>query len=103
LAAEEFEKRYLGPKEDDVKELRALLAEYNANTQSAESDLALAEIYRQSAEANLATTTEDLIKATQARDASQQIRRQAITAYDLNKDIDSSATKPLGITANRDC
>ncbi|MEG1709425.1 MAG: hypothetical protein RR285_12025, partial [Acinetobacter sp.] len=96
LAAEEFEKRYLGPKEDDVKELRALLAEYNANTQSAESDLALAEIYRQSAEANLATTTEDLIKATQARDASQQIRRQAITAYDLNKDIDSSATKPLG-------
>ena len=101
LAADEFDKRYLGPKEADVEELRNQLAEYNANVQSAQSDLSLAQIYRESSEANLAITTDDLTKSTHARDASLQIRRQAITAYELNKDIDSSTTKPLGITANR--
>ncbi|MEN8427867.1 filamentous hemagglutinin N-terminal domain-containing protein, partial [Acinetobacter schindleri] len=100
LAADEFEKRYLGPKEAEVEELRNQLAEYNANVHAAQSDLSLAKIYRESSEANLAITTDDLIKATHAKDASLQIRRQAIAAYDLNKDIDSSATKPLGITAN---
>ncbi|WP_068858091.1 two-partner secretion domain-containing protein, partial [Perlucidibaca aquatica] len=101
LAVTVFEREELAPVEAEVTSLRALLSTANSNVFSTKNLLAKATSDRQAAETNVQTVVEDLNKATIALIASQRVDEQANAAEALNKDIDSNALKPLGITAQR--
>ena len=101
LALDSYERYDLAPRQDELDELNNLFDVAQSALTTAATNLntwiALRDTTRTSRDmADLA-----VFKANVARDASQQIRKQAITAYDLNRSIDSSVDKPLGISANR--
>ena len=101
LALDSYERYSLAPQQDLLVELNNTLDVANAAVYTAATNLATTTQIRDTTATSKATADLAVFKANTARDASLQVRKQAVAAYDLNQQIDSSADKPLGITANR--
>ncbi|EWC39245.1 filamentous hemagglutinin N-terminal domain-containing protein, partial [Stutzerimonas stutzeri] len=101
LALDSYERYSLAPEQDLLTELNNTLDVANAAIYTAATNLATTTAIRDTTATSKAAADLAVFKANTARDASLQVRRQAVAAYDLNQQIDSSADKPLGITANR--
>ncbi|MBE7376414.1 two-partner secretion domain-containing protein [Pseudomonas lopnurensis] len=100
LAVSEFENAILSPAEDTLAELYNTFDRADAALTDAATNLATVTVIRDTTQTSKEMADLAVFKATVARDASEQVRQQAISAYQLNKDIDSSAEKPLGISSN---
>ena len=101
LALDSYERYSLAPQQDLLVELNNTLDVANAAVYTAATNLATTTAIRDTTATSKATADLAVFKANTARDASLQVRKQAVAAYNLNQQIDSSADKPLGITANR--
>lgn len=101
LALDSYERYSLAPQQDLLVELNNTLDVANAAVYTAATNLATTTQIRDTTATSKATADLAVFKANTARDAALQVRKQAVAAYDLNQQIDSSADKPLGITANR--
>ncbi|MHA6195941.1 two-partner secretion domain-containing protein [Pseudomonas wadenswilerensis] len=101
LALDSYERYTLAPQQDLLVELNNTLDVANAAVYTAATNLATTTQIRDTTATSKATADLAVFKANTARDASLQVRKQAVAAYNLNQQIDSSADKPLGITANR--
>jgi filamentous hemagglutinin family protein len=101
LAVDSYERYTFNPMAGQLDTLSNQLDVAKSVNIDADSNLAMASLIRDTVQTSKQMADLAVFKINTARDASEQIRRQAVAAYDLNKDIDSSATKPLGITANR--
>ncbi|CAG8865738.1 hypothetical protein PS627_01657 [Pseudomonas fluorescens] len=101
LALDSYERYTFDPMSGQLDALNNQLDVTQAVNVDADSNLAMATLIRDTVQTSKQMADLAVFKINTARDASEQIRRQAVAAYDLNKDIDSSASKPLGITANR--
>ncbi|MDR0278797.1 MAG: filamentous hemagglutinin N-terminal domain-containing protein [Paucimonas sp.] len=101
LALDSWERYSLAPQQDLLVELNNTLDVANAAVYTAATNLATTTQIRDTTATSKATADLAVFKANTARDASLQVRKQAVAAYNLNQQIDSSADKPLGITANR--
>ncbi|MFC3608577.1 two-partner secretion domain-containing protein [Stutzerimonas tarimensis] len=101
LALDSYERYSLGPMASDLDALYNMLDVAKALHGDANTNLNMAQVLRDTVMTSKQMADLAVFKANTARDASEQIRRQAVYAYDLNKDIDSSAAKPLGISANQ--
>lgn len=101
LALDSYERYTLAPQQDLLVELNNTLDVANAAVYTAATNLATTTAIRDTTATSKATADLAVFKANTARDAALQVRKQSVAAYDLNQMIDSSATKPLGITANR--
>ena len=101
LALDSYERYSLAPQQDLLVELNNTLDVANAAVYTAATNLATTTAIRDTTATSKATADLAVFKANTARDAALQVRKQAVAAYDQNQMIDSSADKPLGITANR--
>ncbi|QDD91745.1 two-partner secretion domain-containing protein [Pseudomonas oryzihabitans] len=101
LALDSYERYTLAPEQDKLVELNNNLDVANAAIYTAATNLATTTAIRDTTATSKATADLAVFKANTARDAALQVRKQAVAGYDLNQQIDSSADKPLGITANR--
>lgn len=101
LALDSYERYSLAPEQDLLVELNNTLDVANAAVYTAATNLATTTAIRDTTATSKATADLAVFKANTARDAALQVRKQAVAAYDQNQMIDSSADKPLGITANR--
>ena len=101
LALDSYERYSLAPEQDKLVELNNNLDVANAAVYTAATNLATTTAIRDTTATSKATADLAVFKANTARDASLQVRKQAVAGYDLNQQIDSSIDKPLGITANR--
>ena len=101
LALDSYERYTFDPMAGDLDTFNNQLDLAKAVNVDADTNLAMATLIRDTVQTSRQMADLAVFKINTARDASEQIRRQAVAAYDLNKDIDSSASKPLGITANR--
>lgn len=101
LALDSYERYTLAPEQDLLVELNNTLDVANAAVYTAATNLATTTAIRDTTATSKAAADLAVFKANTARDAALQVRRQAVAAYNLNQQIDSSADKPLGITANR--
>ncbi|WP_084312743.1 two-partner secretion domain-containing protein, partial [Pseudomonas jinjuensis] len=101
LALDSYERYTLAPRQDALDDLNNQLDVATAALTDAQTNLNMATTIRDTTQTSKDMADLAVFKANVARDAAQQVRKQAVSAYDLNKDIDSSADKPLGITANR--
>ncbi|QLF93652.1 filamentous hemagglutinin N-terminal domain-containing protein [Pseudomonas sp. ABC1] len=101
LALDSYERYSLAPEQDQLVELNNTLDVANAAIYTAATNLATTTAIRDTTATSKAAADLAVFKANTARDAALQVRRQAVAAYNLNQQIDSSADKPLGITANR--
>lgn len=101
LALDSYERYSLAPQQDLLVELNNTLDVANAAVYTAATNLATTTQIRDTTATSKATADLAVFKANTARDAALQVRKQAVAAYNLNQQIDSSADKPLGITANR--
>ncbi|WP_110973402.1 two-partner secretion domain-containing protein [Pseudomonas huaxiensis] len=101
LALDSYERYSLAPQQDLLVELNNTLDVANAAVYTAATNLATTTAIRDTTATSKATADLAVFKANTARDASLQVRKQSVAAYNLNQQIDSSADKPLGITANR--
>ncbi|WP_010628905.1 filamentous hemagglutinin N-terminal domain-containing protein [Halomonas sp. KM-1] len=101
MALDEYERYNLGPKQAALDSLNNELDQAIANLYSATNLLNHANALRDTTQVSRNIADLAHFNAVVARDASQQLRRQAVAAFDLNQDIDMSAAKPLGIEANR--
>ena len=91
----------LSPAQDRLDELNNYLDQATSNLYAAATNLATTTAIRDTTATSKAAADLAVFKANTARDAALQVRKQAVAAYDLDQQIDSSADKPLGITANR--
>lgn len=101
IAVDSYERYTFDPMAGELDALNNRLDVAMAANIDADTNLAMATLIRDTVQTSKQMADLAVFKINTARDASEQIRRQAVAAYDLNKDIDSSAAKPLGITANR--
>lgn len=101
LALDSYERYSFAPMAAELDSLNNQLDLAMAVNVDATTNLNMATVIRDTVLTSKQMADLAVFKANTARDASQQIRLQAVAAYDLRKDIDSSADKPLGITANR--
>ena len=101
IAVDTYERYTFDPMAGELDDLNNRLDVAMAANVDADTNLAMATLIRDTVQTSKQMADLAVFKINTARDASEQIRRQAVAAYDLNKDIDSSAAKPLGITANR--
>jgi hypothetical protein len=101
LALDSYERYTVAPAQDTLTELNNQLDVAKAAVNTAATNLVTTTTIRDTTQTSRDMADLAVFKANVARDASEQVRKQAVTAYDLNKDIDSSADKPLGIIANR--
>ncbi|WP_205299828.1 filamentous hemagglutinin N-terminal domain-containing protein [Pantoea sp. Tr-811] len=101
LALDSYERYSLAPQQDLLVELNNTLDVANAAIYTAATNLATTTAIRDTTATSKAAAELAVFKANTARDAALQVRKQAVAAYNLNQQIDSSAEKPLGITANR--
>ncbi len=101
LALDSYERYTVAPAQDTLTELNNQLDVAQAAVNTAATNLVTTTTIRDTTQTSRDMADLAVFKANVARDASEQVRKQAVSAYDLNKDIDSSADKPLGIIANR--
>ncbi|GAA4325390.1 ESPR-type extended signal peptide-containing protein [Pigmentiphaga soli] len=100
-AVDVFETYTFNPLDGQLDDLNNELDQAKAALTAANNNLHDLTAQRDAWQISKNTDDQSVFKATVAFNAAGQLRRQAVAAYDLNKDIDSSADKPLGISANR--
>lgn len=101
LALDSYERYSLAPQQDLLVELNNTLDVANAAVYTAATNLATTTQIRDTTSTSKSTADLAVFKANTARDAALQVRKQAVAAYTQNKQLDTSADKPLGISANR--
>lgn len=101
LAVDKFQLYTLDPAEGDLTAANNLLDQRIAAVTTMLGDMLKAQTDRDVTAASLRTVEVALYRAQIARDAAQKVMEQSQAAVVLNKDIDSSAAKPFGISATQ--
>ncbi|SAI59412.1 Heme:hemopexin utilization protein A [Bordetella ansorpii] len=100
-AVDVFQRLTLDPKEGELADMNNQLDQALAGVTSSLGDMLKAQLDRDVTATSYNTLGVALYRAQIARDAALKVLEQSQTAVVLNKDIDSSAAKPLGISANQ--
>ncbi|WP_144641001.1 filamentous hemagglutinin N-terminal domain-containing protein [Bordetella genomosp. 13] len=100
-AVDVFQRLTLDPKEGELADMNNQLDQALAGVTTALGDMLKAQTDRDVTSESFNTISVALYRAQIARDAALKVLEQGQTAVVLNKDIDSSAAKPLGISANQ--
>lgn len=101
LALDAFERYSFNPLAGDLDALNNDLDQAQAALTDSITNMRMATVIRDTTKTSEQMAQLAVFKATVAFGASTQLRKQAVAAYDLNKDIDSSVDKPLGVSANK--
>ncbi|SAI65320.1 Heme:hemopexin utilization protein A [Bordetella ansorpii] len=100
-AVDVFQRLTLDPKEGELADMNNQLDQALAGVTTALGDMLKSQLDRDVTAESFNTISVALYRAQIARDAAMKVLEQGQTAVVLNKDIDSSAAKPLGISANQ--